>query len=223
MFCTACGQLLQSNVRFCHSCGTPAATATPPGNVSVVPAGVMTPDGFRRYATFGPRLGAYLIDGVITVAMGIVAAILVLLGILIAVSGDIGDGSIDALFSGMLVVIQAGYRWWGNATGRSLGKRVVGIRIVREETGAAPGLGYGFVRLLVEMALGVLSLLFLFLPSLINYLSPLWDAKRQTIHDKAAGTVVVHDAIEMVPASDYVPSWTKAIPSSLPTTSPDSD
>jgi uncharacterized RDD family membrane protein YckC len=104
-----------------------------------------------------------------------------------------------------------GYQWWAHASGRSLGKRVVGIRALAMETGLAPGFGRGSVRMLVAWLLGLASIILLPL-SLIDYLFPLWDHQRQTLHDKAAGTVVVRDAPAVVPVASGQPAppagWT---------------
>jgi uncharacterized RDD family membrane protein YckC len=68
-------------------------------------------------------------------------------------------------------------------TGYSIGKTVVGIRLVRISTGEPMGAGLCFVRQLAH-----------YVDSLVCYLGwfwPLWDAKRQTLADKIMATVVV--------------------------------
>lgn len=78
------------------------------------------------------------------------------------------------------------YAWWGSASGRSPGKQIVGIRVVREATNAAPGLLLGLARLgayLVSLA-----------PLGVGFFWPLWDRKRQAWHDKLTHTIVVRDS-----------------------------
>jgi uncharacterized RDD family membrane protein YckC len=75
------------------------------------------------------------------------------------------------------------YRWWGNACGRSVGQRIMGIRVVRVTDGAAPGWGTGLVR---TLAFPLSSF-----PCGLGLLWALWDADKQTWHDKLADTVVV--------------------------------
>jgi uncharacterized RDD family membrane protein YckC len=165
------------------------------------PTGVSTPEGFRTYADFGPRLGAYVIDGLIQTipAIAMFVALIILAIATIDLEGPVTGTNDEAawafvwvlLFGGLAAMAWSlGYRWWGNATGRPFGKRMVGIRVVSESTGLPPGAGSGFVRLLVEIAFGF------FLPfNLIDYFWPLWDPRKQTIRDKAAGTVVVRDEV----------------------------
>lgn len=75
----------------------------------------------------------------------------------------------------------------GGEKGQTLGKMAMGIA-TRDETGRAP-LGYGraALRWLVILGLDIVC----FIPLVIDYLSPLWDPRRQAWHDKAAHSVVV--------------------------------
>ncbi|HUD68788.1 MAG TPA: RDD family protein [Acidimicrobiales bacterium] len=75
----------------------------------------------------------------------------------------------------------------GGEKGQTVGKMVMGIA-TRDESGRAP-LGYGraALRWLVILGLDILC----FIPLVIDYLSPLWDPRRQAWHDKAAHSVVV--------------------------------
>jgi uncharacterized RDD family membrane protein YckC len=50
------------------------------------------------------------------------------------------------------------------------------------------GYGRALLRAFVEYVLAVLF----FLPWVIDMLFPLWDWKKQTIHDKAVGSLVIH-------------------------------
>ncbi|QNN54314.1 RDD family protein [Nocardioides mesophilus] len=68
-------------------------------------------------------------------------------------------------------------------TGWSIGKQVLGIRLISEQTGQPIGAGMAFVRTLAH-----------FLDSLACYLGwlwPLWDPKCQTFADKLLRTVVI--------------------------------
>jgi uncharacterized RDD family membrane protein YckC len=75
----------------------------------------------------------------------------------------------------------------GGEKGQTLGKMAMGIA-TRDESGRAP-LGYGraALRWLVIIGLDVLCVI----PLIIDYLSPLWDTRRQAWHDTAAHSVVV--------------------------------
>ena len=77
--------------------------------------------------------------------------------------------------------------------GRGLtpGKLLVGIRAVRED-GSDLGWGLGFMReVVVKRVLGSVLWLFAGLYPLADGLWPLWDPRRQALHDKMAGTLVV--------------------------------
>lgn len=70
-------------------------------------------------------------------------------------------------------------------TGQSLGKKLLGIRLLNERTMAPVGAGTALLRELAHYIDGVAMY--------IGYLWPLWDPKRQTFADKICGTVVVMD------------------------------
>jgi len=74
-------------------------------------------------------------------------------------------------------------RWYLGGQGQSLGKRVVGIRLVSEETGQPIGTLNAFLRDICHFVDSVICL--------VGYLFPLWDPKRQTLADKIMKTVVI--------------------------------
>lgn len=75
----------------------------------------------------------------------------------------------------------------GLGKGQTLGNKAASIA-VRDATRDEPiGAARGILRWFVRFAL----YLFLLLPGLLNDLWPLWDRQRQTIADKAAGSVMV--------------------------------
>ena len=74
----------------------------------------------------------------------------------------------------------------GRASGQSLGKKWLGIRVA-DDSAAGP-IGYG-------RAFGRYAIIFVFalfvLPIVLDYLWPLWDEKNQALHDKVVGSVVL--------------------------------
>lgn len=68
-------------------------------------------------------------------------------------------------------------------TGQSVGKRVIGLRTVRELDGQPVGGAGGFGRAFLH----ILDLL----PCGFGLLMPLWDGKRQTFADKIMNTLVI--------------------------------
>jgi uncharacterized RDD family membrane protein YckC len=147
-----------------------------------------------NYAGFWQRFGAWFLDGIIG---GIIAAVpAVAVGFLVyalagpAESGELSPGEADpaetaGLISGYVVYFLgvSVYTWLGNAYGGTFGKRIFGIRVVMESNGEDIGLARSFVRLIVywvAYAVFYLGLLWM-----------IWDKKKQTWQDKAAGSIVV--------------------------------
>jgi uncharacterized RDD family membrane protein YckC len=78
--------------------------------------------------------------------------------------------------------------WTNGAYGTSPGKRVVGLRLVRDSDGQVSGGLIGIARELAHLV-DTWSLM-------IGWFFPLWDRKRQTFADKVCGTVVVRTGAE---------------------------
>lgn len=74
-------------------------------------------------------------------------------------------------------------RWILGGQGQSLGKRVLGVRLLSEETGQPIGTLNAFVRDMCHFVDAIICG--------VGYLFPLWEAKRQTLADKIMHTVVV--------------------------------
>ncbi|WP_406635506.1 RDD family protein [Amycolatopsis sp. WGS_07] len=157
----------------------------PQGGPSLgAPPGQRAPGGYPQFAGYGPvyaswgqRAGAYLID-LAPLLAGLLAALL-----LTMVSGIAGTivYALTILGNVAWTVVN---RWInGGNTGQSLGKRVVGIKLVSEATGEPIGAGTAFVR---DLAHALDSLAFA-----LGFLWPLWDDKAQTFSDKILNTVVV--------------------------------
>jgi uncharacterized RDD family membrane protein YckC len=68
-------------------------------------------------------------------------------------------------------------------TGQSLGKKVVGLKVVSAETGALIGMGRNLGREVCAFFFNQFCFL--------NVLWPLWDDKHQTWHDKVASDIVI--------------------------------
>jgi uncharacterized RDD family membrane protein YckC len=169
------------------------------------PPVALTPDG-RQLADFGNRLLAYLLDSVI---VGVVAAVLVapLMSWFTTrqLTPAISDPGADpgAVFAELLVpllLIELGvmlailgiygvyyvesiYR-----SGRTLGKKAVGLAVVPLAPGARMTRAMVIRRFLVQVGGGMIVPLFTY----VDGLWQLWDKPyQQTLHDKAAGTVVI--------------------------------
>jgi uncharacterized RDD family membrane protein YckC len=142
---------------------------------------------FGAYAGWGTRLAAYLIDALVAIGAGL---IFIIIGAVLLGSADPGETSVAGILIMVLgyAVILAVQVWnfvikQGN-TGQSIGKGVMSIKVVGENTGQPLGTGGGFVRWLMHT----------FIDGAICYLGflwPLWDNKKQTWGDKVASSVVV--------------------------------
>lgn len=143
-------------------------------------------------ASYGQRVGAYLIDALIAVVLTLPGTALIVAGALAASDGDKPNALLIVL--GVLLILAGvavhiwNQGWRQGATGQSWGKGITHVRLVRAADGRPPGgpvgLGRWFLRqLLGNVSGGVYSLLTL--------LWPLWDERRQTLDDKILSTLVV--------------------------------
>jgi uncharacterized RDD family membrane protein YckC len=100
------------------------------------------------------------------------------------------EGPAVAMIIGLAVMLASvgwiAYNRWHMAgkTGQSVGKRVSKIRLIGEDTNAPVGPMNAFLRDLVH----ILDAL-----SLVGYLWPLWDDRRQTFADQVMKTVVINE------------------------------
>jgi len=143
-----------------------------------------------RHAPWSRRVVAYLIDSAI---LAVIPLIMVAVALLMTAGSqgtdEPGPLGVTLMVAGVLVNI--GLLVWNRGlrqgrTGRSVGKSVVGLRLLDERTSSPVGGGTAiwrdFVHVLDSSAAG------------LGYLWPLWDAKRQTFADKILHTVVLDDS-----------------------------
>lgn len=151
------------------------------------------------YATWGTRVLGYLIDSVlVSVAAGvlIILATTVFGGLMGLGSGFHSEGlqglgatgccCIFSLFPiSMLLVGLWNKVYLVAQRGASIGQGVVKIKVVNAQ-GQRLTQGQAFLRLLAHVGLS-------FVPfgGVIDLLWPLWDDRRQTLHDKAVGCYVI--------------------------------
>jgi uncharacterized RDD family membrane protein YckC len=135
--------------------------------------------GFPLLATYGQRVGGFLIDIGIPGGLLVVVLIAALAARNVIVIGLVYPGA--AVVGLTFLLWNSGYRQ--GRTGQSLGKSVLGIRLVRAGTGAPVGFGRATGRQAAHLLDG--------LPLGLGYLWPLWDEQRQTFADKVCSTIVV--------------------------------
>lgn len=154
----------------------------------------VVPEGHVPLASRGARLGAALLDGLIAV-MVVYVPVIVAAGpenvftpsydinyaVLVQEGGAVG-------LAGLLLL--AGVTaWLVHRNGQSIGKKLVGIKVVRSDSSRAT-LGRIFlVRNLPFMVVGFIPYLGMFV-SLVDALL-VFRASRQCLHDQVAGTIVI--------------------------------
>jgi uncharacterized RDD family membrane protein YckC len=126
--------------------------------------------GVQPRATFGQRLGAYLID-------------IVLVNIVTFVLSSFIRGNSAAFFASLMIGLGYFAVFEGSASGQTVGKRLLGIRVVDFEAGIPITYGRAFARNIMRFVSGLVFGL--------GYLWMLWDRDHQTWHDKIALTTVV--------------------------------
>ncbi|MEU0504459.1 RDD family protein [Nocardia sp. NPDC005998] len=158
------------------------------------------PSGRYRLAGMGSRLGARFIDTVIVgIPIGIVAAVVIVSAdssreFATETETEAGIGVGTALLVVLLgLVASIAYEVGLTATqGATFGKKVLGIRVVRADTAAAPGEGIGAVAACTRWAALVLPSVVCGVWGVLCVLSPYFDKlARQGWHDKAAKTFVL--------------------------------
>ena len=141
------------------------------------PVGGSGPSGPR--ASVGIRFVAALIDGII---LGIVS------WLLRVVFGFAFGGAL-----GVLAGLAYSAYMEGSASGQTIGKRAMNIRVIDFTTGGPLGTGKALLRYVGRYISGI--------PCGLGFFWALWDKEKQTWHDKIAETVVV-------PTADYpVAAW----------------
>ena len=150
------------------------------------------------YASWLQRVGAAILDGLL---VGIPAWILDFLGNVVGshpvtcttygdggrvcTGGGLTSGGALLVGLGVLVGIAGALYllYLEGTTGQTPGKRVLGIKLIREADGQVMGFWWCVLRSICHILDS--------LPCYLGYLWPLWDDKRQTFADKIMKTVVV--------------------------------
>lgn len=141
----------------------------------------------RRLASWGSRVVAYLVDGIIGLVLSTPGGILLGIGLATHGRARVWLVAIGSVLLGIAVIVQVWQTAWRQgARGQSWGKVVTGLRTVDAETMRPIGGPRGLLRWLVDSLLGSVGIL-----QLLNYLWPLWDDRNQTWTDKAVRSVVL--------------------------------
>ena len=132
-------------------------------------------DQNNKYASFGRRLMASLLDSIIITPIYLLT---IFIGRnLLQIRIDKPNYLLNFIISGLYIVI-----FWASFGGATIGKKVFGIKIVKVDDQPI-----NYPRSILRWLCYLISSLPLFL----GFFWMLWDPKKQTWHDKIAGTKVV--------------------------------
>lgn len=140
------------------------------------------------------RVGALVIDYVIVwIPVGIMLSVLGVSPEAKLVDGRLpneldGVGWLVTLIAAAIYFMITMSAW----NGQTVGKRVTGIRVVRE-SGEPVDAKFAFVRqtLVIGFLFNSVLIILIFIPTVLNYLWPLWDDNHQALHDKIVRSRVV--------------------------------
>ena len=139
-------------------------------------------------ATWGSRLGGYLLDGLF---MSLIT--IPILGIFWGIktlSEDFSELSIYILgfvflLASMLLIVHFYYVVQIHKKGQTLGKKIARVKVLNEATKQYPSKLQLWGRFIAYNISGFILT--------IGFLMPLWTKKKQALHDLMAGTIVVKD------------------------------
>jgi uncharacterized RDD family membrane protein YckC len=180
----------------------PPAPETPPGYTGPAPPGgwhqplTQQPQGWvgTPLAGWWSRVGAQILDWLILTIPVIAIVVLV---VIVAAGSDVG-AVVTAIISTFAYLIAALFyapllmKRPGAQNGQTWGKQVIGIRVVRD-SGQQVDLGYAMLREVVVKYLlfNVIGGFFFSIPTILNYLWPLWDDENRCLHDMIVSSHVV--------------------------------
>jgi uncharacterized RDD family membrane protein YckC len=148
----------------------------------------------KPLASWGSRLAAYLIDGLILL---IPAVLLTVVVIAIAAGSDTGaivTGIVGFLAFLVVALIYAPVLMArdGQNNGQTWGKQMMNIRVVRD-SGEPMSFGWAALREIgvKGLAVTIASSIIPFIPWFLNYFWPLWDDQNRCLHDMICSTHVV--------------------------------
>jgi uncharacterized RDD family membrane protein YckC len=214
MFCSSCGSNVTAASGFCPTCGArmPSGGAPSPSSQAAPPLGPM---GYAQpsavyvvpamdYATWSTRVMGAIVDFLlVALGMGLLYAVLggafaALAGLSSLGRGFRGDG-VDSAAGGIcclafvlfpvasLLVGFFNSVYLVSTRGYSIGQGIVKIKVV-DANGQLLTMGTAAIRLLVRVGLGCVPML-----PMLDLLWPLWDERRQTLHDKAVNCYVINN------------------------------
>lgn len=194
-FCTNCGTGNQDAAQFCTGCGATLQAAgqiSPPTSVPAIPQPTQVIPGGWPYASWGDRVAGYLIDSIlVALAMVFLYAIA---GAFFSMIAGLGSGVGGTMCCLMVVMFPVASLLVGlynriylvSTRGYSIGQGIMKLKVV-DSSGNLLTMSTAAIRLLAQVGLGFVP----FVGPLLDLCWPLWDERRQTLHDKAVGSYVL--------------------------------
>ena len=192
-----------------QSPGSPQSPGAPQSPASPAYSGPVPPGGWQQpvaragglpanvaLASWGSRVGATLLDALLLTLVGLV---LLAPGIVLSIVNNGGAIGPILIVLGVLVWIVLGLLYAaffmqrdGPRNGQTLGKQALSIRAVRMD-GQPFSWGASLLRELAikQLLFGFIGGFFLSIPTILDYLWPLWDDENRALHDMVASTRVV--------------------------------
>jgi uncharacterized RDD family membrane protein YckC len=160
--------------------------APPQAMVQDIPVGTTTP------ADRGIRLAASILDGIVAAALVYAPFFLGAIAAGVSLEGGTSDDETLLIAGGVPALVgAAGWCWltirFVLRNGQTIGKRMVGIKVVRNDGSRASFARIFFLRNAVPALLGAVTLNIF---SLIDVLF-IFSESRQCLHDKIADTIVI--------------------------------
>jgi uncharacterized RDD family membrane protein YckC len=202
MYCPKCGAGIAADTAFCPICGGGLQAAAPVQPMQ--PAYAATPAYAYPawdYATWSTRAIGYIVDGLLVFAGMCVLGFVI--GMIFGLASGLASGlhlmgehdttgGMCCLMILLFPLATLGVGLYNSVflvakRGFSIGQGIVKIKVV-DANGNLLTQGTAFVRLLVRVALSLVPIL-----PLLDLLWPLWDLRRQTLHDKAVNCYVVNN------------------------------
>jgi len=168
MYCKKCGKETPGDAKFCDGCGQPLE--------------VLTNDS-SQYGGFWIRFSAYVIDGVIVLISTLLASFLLRATYPADNTFVYADTIMSLTIAWVYAAVLHSSSWQA-----TLGKKLLGLKVVDYE-GARISFGRATGRYFAEL----LSLILLG----IGFIMVAFTKKKQALHDKMAGTLVVRSAFIM--------------------------
>ncbi len=190
MFCSNCGTKSEDEARFCFGCGGQLTTSATDAQRSDQVQALKSGQAPRCYAGFWYRTLALVIDTVITWVTVVIIALPLGFALGASMAGTSSAAEISSTagtlgtFVGILIpwlyfTISESSPWQA-----TLGKKILGLRVT-DEAGNRIGFGRAngryWSKILSALTLG------------IGYIMVAFTEKKQGLHDKIAGTLVLND------------------------------